>query len=144
MPINDQTFSLIKPFTAPVASDGTATCIVTHSLQGILWQVFQIGFGLNQNAFQPQVGAHLNGIPLTASVAMQPVSFTGVPYAMESYFVGPPYVGLKAGDQIVCSVVGATSGDVFTAGAYISEEPDPTGIQPVAPTQALRQYGHWR
>lgn len=99
---------------------------------------------MNKTAFQPQVGAHFNGIPLTASVAMQPVSFNGVPYAMESYFVGPPYVGLKAGDEIVCSVKGATAGDVFTAGAYISEEPDPTGIQAMAPAAAHQSFGQWR
>lgn len=144
MPLNDQTFSLIKPFTGIVTPDGTGTCIITHSLQGMLWQVFQIGFGLNLSAPLAQVGAHFNGIPLTAAVVMQPVAFTGVPYAMESYFVGPPYVGLKAGDQIVCSVMGGKSGDIFTAGAYISEEIDPTGVQPVTPSQAHQNFGRWR
>lgn len=122
MAVTNETFSLIKPFTAVVGSNGQATVAITHSLQGILWQIFQIGFALNQTAFQAQVGAHMNGIPLTSAVAMQTVAFTGFPYAMESFFVGPPYVGLKAGDQIVCAVRGATVGDTFTAGAYLSEE----------------------
>src|SRR5215469_8446340 len=125
MALTDQTFTLIKPFTAKVNASGQATVEITHNLQGIVWQIFQIGFALNLNTFNPQIGAHFNGIPLTSSVAMQPVGFTGFPYAMESFFVGPPYVGLKAGDKIVCAVTGATSGDTFTAGAYISEEQDP-------------------
>ena len=122
MALTNETFTLIKPFTAKVGSNGQATVEITHSLQGMIWQIFQIGFALNISAFNPQVGAHMNGIPLTSAVAMQPVAFTGFPYAMESFFVGPPYVGLKAGDKIVCAVTGATNGDIFTAGAYISEE----------------------
>ena len=125
MPLTNETFTLIKPFTGTVGSNGMASVQITHSLQGIIWQVFQIGFALNQTAFNPQIGAHVNGIPLTSSVAMQPVTFTGFPYAMESFFVGPPYVGLRAGDVITCAVIGAKSGDIFTAGAYISEEDDP-------------------
>lgn len=126
MALTDQTFTLIKPFQAVVGSNQQGTVVITHNLQGIIWQVFQIGFALGKSAFNPQVGAHLNGIPLTSAVAMQPVAFVGFPYAMESFFVGPPYVGLKAGDAITCAVNGATAGDVFTAGAYISEEPDPS------------------
>lgn len=122
MVIRSDTFSLIKPFMATVNASGQATLSITHSIQGMVWQIFQIGFALNIAAPSPQVGAHMNGIPLTAAVSMQRTSFTGFPYAMESFFVGPPYVGLKAGDQIVCSVIGATTGDTFTAGAYISEE----------------------
>lgn len=125
MALTSNTFTLIKPFTGVVGANGQGSVSITHSLQGIIWQVFQIGFALNQKAFNPQVGAHVNGIPLTSAVAMQPVTFAGVPYAMESYFVGPPYVGLRAGDLIVCSVTGATAGDTFTAGAFISEEQDP-------------------
>lgn len=117
-------FSLIHPATATVDGTGKATVEITHSLRGLVWKIFQIGFGLNKSAFNAQVGGHFNGIPLTSSVQMQPVSFPGVPYAMESYFVGPPYVILRAGDKLVCSVINATSGDVFTAGAYYSEEPD--------------------
>lgn len=131
MALTNETFTLIKPFQATVAANGQASVTITHSLQGIIWQIFQIGFALGKNAFNPQVGAHMNGIPLTSAVAMQPVAFTGFPYAMESFFVGPPYVGLKAGDSITCAVIGATSGDVFTAGAYISEEQDPgSGSKP--------------
>lgn len=118
-------FSLIHPVQAKVDDTGKATVEITHSLNGLVWKIFQIGFGLNISAFNAQVGAHFNGVPLTSAVQMQPVSFPGVPYAMESYFVGPPYVILRAGDKLVCSVINATSGDVFTAGAYYSEDPDP-------------------
>lgn len=123
--IRSDTFSEIQPFTAKVGSNGQATLSITHNLNGIIWQVFQIGFALGISSSFAQVGAHFNGIPLTAAVVMQPVTFTGFPYRMESYFVGPPYIGLKAGDQIVCAVINAASGDTFTAGAYISEEQDP-------------------
>lgn len=143
MALTDQTYTEIRPFTAVVDGTGSGTVIITHSQKGLIWQIFQIGFALNKKAFNPQVGAHFNGIPLTSAVSMQPVSFSGVPYAMESYFVGPPYVGLKAGDQIVCSVTGATSNDTFTAGAYISEEID-QGQMPVPPSQAMPMYRRWR
>ena len=123
--LRSDTMSLIKPFTATVAGNGSATAVITMSLNGLIWQVFQIGFALNETALTAQVGAHMNGIPLTSSVLMQPVLFSGFPYKMESFFVGPPYVGLKAGDMITCSVISATPGDTFTAGAYISEEQDP-------------------
>lgn len=125
MALTDQTFSLIKPFTATVAANGQAAVQITHNIHGLIWQIYQIGFALTQLAPAPQVGAHFNGIPLTAAVTMQQVQFQGTPFLMESFFVGPPYVGLKAGDIITCSVMGANSGDLFTAGAYISEEQDP-------------------
>jgi len=126
MTLRSDTFSLIKPFTAVVGSNGQASLSITQAINGLIWQVFQIGFALNQVALAAQVGAHMNGIPLTSTVYMQQVTFSGFPYRMESFFVGPPFVGLKAGDQIVCAVVGATPGDTFTAGAYISEEQDPS------------------
>lgn len=126
MALTNETFSLIKPFTAVVGANGQATAVITQGINGLIWQIFQIGFALGQLAPSPQVGAHMNGVPLTASVVMQPVTFSGAPFAMESYFVGPPYVGLKAGDQITCSVTGANSGDTFTAAAYLSEEQDPS------------------
>lgn len=129
MPLTNETFTLIKPFTAVVGSNGQANVTIEHQIHGLIWQIFQIGFALGQTASFPQVGAHMNGIPLTPTVIMQPVMFAGVPYAMETYIVGPPYVGLKAGDTIVCSVLGATAGDIFTAGAYISEEQDPATMQ---------------
>lgn len=119
--ISPETYSLLKPFTATVDSGGKATIQIGHNISRILWQVFQIGFGLGQASPSPQVGAHFNGLPLTSTVTMQSVSFTGVPYAMESFMVGPPYPGLRAGDIITCSVIGAVAGDIFTAGAYISE-----------------------
>lgn len=123
--IRSDTFSLIKPFTVTVGSNGQAQVDIAHNINGLIWQVFQIGFALGITSSFAQVGAHLNGIPLTAAVVMQPVTFSGFPYKMESYFVGPPYVGLRAGDKITCAVINATSGDTFTAGAYISEEQDP-------------------
>lgn len=125
MALRDDTFSIIHPFTAVVDATGSASVSITHSINGLIWQVFQIGFALNESAISAQVGAHFNGIPLTSSVQMQPVKFKGFPYAMESFFFGPPYVGLRAGDQVVCSVLSATPGDVFTAGAFVSEEQDP-------------------
>lgn len=130
MTLRSDTIQQIQPFTAKVGSNGQASVTITQSIHGLIWQVFQIGFGLNQSAINAQVGAHLNGIPLTSSVLMQPVMFQGVPYAMESFFVGPPYVGLKAGDQIVCSVINAVVGDTFTAGAFYSEEQDAGAISP--------------
>jgi len=123
--LRSDTFALIKPFTSKIGANGQATIEISHPINGLIWQVFQIGFALGQSAINAQVGAHVNGIPLTSSVLMQPVSFQGIPYAMESFFFGPPYVGLRAGDKIVCSVINATVNDTFTAGAYISEEQDP-------------------
>jgi len=119
--------SLIKPFTAAVGSNGIATLAITQSLHGLCWVVYQIGFALGQNASSPQVAAHFNSQPLVASAAMQVSAFaqvpTDAPYAMETFFYGPPYVVLESGDQIVCAVIGATPGDTFTAGAYVNEIP---------------------
>lgn len=116
---------LLQPFIATVNSQGQATVVITHAIHGLQWKVYQVGFGLGKAGGFPQVAAHVNGIPLMATVVMQPSVFANLqsqpPYAMESFMVGPPYIVLKAGDQIVCGVVGATSGDTFTAGAYIDE-----------------------
>ena len=118
---------LIKPFTAQVNSAGQAVVTVQHNLHGLVWKVYQIGFALGQLAPSPQVAAHVNGVPLASSVVMQPSVFADIvgqaPYAMESYFTGPPYITLQAGDAIVCAVLAANSGDVFTAAAYIEEVP---------------------
>lgn len=124
MTLRSDTIQLIKPFTTKVGSNGQASLTISHNINGLIWQVFQIGFGLNVTAINAQVGSHWNGIPLTSSVLMQPVMFQGVPYAMESFFFGPPYLALKAGDQVVCSVINAVANDTFTAGAFISEEQD--------------------
>jgi hypothetical protein len=120
---------LIKPFQATVAMAGSTTyaiAIIRHDLAGITWKVYQIGFGLGQNAPSPQVAAHVNGVPLAATVTMQSSVFANIPgqspYAMESFFVGPPYMILSAGDQLVCAVLGANVGDTFTAAAYIEEK----------------------
>lgn len=125
MSILNDTPTLIKPFTAKVAANGIAIVTVTQSNHGLAWIVYQIGFALGQLAPSPQVAAHLNGIPLTASVTMQPSAFATIPtqspFAMESFFVGPPYVNLEAGDQLVCAVTGAISGDIFTVGAFVNE-----------------------
>jgi hypothetical protein len=118
---------LIKPFTGTVAANGIVVVNITHGLHGIMWKVYQIGFGLGIAAPSPQVAAHVNGIPLTATVTMQSSAFAQAPagqqppYAMETFMVGPPYIYLQAGDVIACIVLGAVSGDTFTAGAYIDE-----------------------
>jgi hypothetical protein len=114
---------LIKPFTAQVNSLGQAMVQVEHSLHGLVWKVYQIGMSLNEAANLAQCAAHINGIPLSGAVYMQPCQFPGVPYRMESYFTGPPYIVLSAGDFILCSVINATPGDTFTAGAYVEERP---------------------
>lgn len=125
------TSGLIKPFVTPVGSNGIATVNITMSIHGLAWVVYQIGFGLGMNASSPQVAAHVNGTPLAATVAMQVSAFASItgqaPYAMESFFVGPPYITLEAGDSITCAVIGATPGDVFTAAAYVNEIPSPAG-----------------
>jgi hypothetical protein len=123
---------LIKPFTAQVQSNGIAIVTVTQSNHGLAWVIYQIGLALNQSAPSPQVAAHVNGIPLAATVTMQNSAFAALtgqaPYAMESFFVGPPYVNLEAGDQLVVAVTGANSGDMFTVGAYINEIVSPSAI----------------
>jgi len=116
---------LIKPFTATVDGNGHAIVTILHNLHGMQWIVYQVGFGLGQNLGLPQVAAHVNGVPLMSTVTMQPSAFASVatqpPYAMESFMVGPPYITLMAGDQIVCAVTGANPGDVFTCAAYVDE-----------------------
>jgi hypothetical protein len=123
--IATDTPTLIKPFTAKVGANGIALVTITHSLHGLSWVVFQIGFALSKLAPSPQIAAHVNGIPLTATVTMQASAFTNIPtqapYAMESFFVGPPYINLEAGDQLVCAVTGAIANDIFTVGAYVNE-----------------------
>jgi hypothetical protein len=132
------TTGLIKPFTAPVGSNGIAVVTVTQSIHGLAWVVMQVGFALNIVASSAQVAAHINGTPLAATVNMQPSAFSSItqntPYAMESFMVGPPYVTLEAGDQMVCAVISATPGDTFTVGAYVNE------IQSPAITRAMRGY----
>jgi hypothetical protein len=121
---------LIKPFTATVNGSGEAILLVTHALHGITWRIYQIGFGLGHPAPSPQVAAHVNGVPLAATVSMQQSVFASItgqaPYAMESFFVGPPWMDIEAGDAITCAVLGANPGDVFTAAAYIDEGPSGT------------------
>jgi len=123
--VAQDTPTLIKPFTAKVGANNIAIVTITHSLHGLSWVVFQIGFALGQLAPSPQIAAHVNSIPLTATVTMQASAFSNIPtqapYAMESFFVGPPYVNLEAGDQLVCAVTGANVGDTFTVGAYVNE-----------------------
>lgn len=112
---------LIKPFTAIVKADGQAELQIMHNIHGLVWKVYQIGFALAQLSAGAQVAGHVNGIPLSGAVVMQQSLFDFAPYAMESYFVGPPYIVLSAGDYIACAVRGAVVGDVFTAGAYVEE-----------------------
>lgn len=112
---------LIKPFTAQVKADGQAQLLIMHNVHGLAWKVYQIGFALGIFIAGAQVAGHVNGIPLSGAVIMQQSLFDEAPYAMESYFVGPPYIVLQAGDYIACAVRGATVGDTFTAGAYVEE-----------------------
>lgn len=124
--------TLIKPFQGQVQSNGIAVVTISQNNQGLSWIVYQIGFALGQQAPAPQVAAHYNSIPLVASVAMQLSAFasipTAAPYAMETFFYGPPYVNLNAGDQLVCAVIGANSGDQFTIGVYVNEVVSPTAV----------------
>lgn len=118
---------LIKPFVGIVNAQGQGIVNVSHSLHGIVWKVYQLGMALGQTALTAQCAAHINGIPLTSTVIMQPSVFAkfGVlgqaPYAMESFMVGPPYPILAAGDFIAVAVINATVGDSFTVGAYVEE-----------------------
>jgi hypothetical protein len=117
---------IIKPFTGTVNASGQAIVIVEHNLHGIMWKIYQVGFGLGINAPLAQVAAHVNGIPLMSTVVMQQSAFASTPgqapYAMESFMVGPPYIYLQAGDMITCAVINAVSGDTFTCGAYLDEQ----------------------
>jgi hypothetical protein len=127
------TSGLIKPFTGTVGSNGIAVVTVTQSIHGLAWIILQVGFALNIVASSAQVAAHVNGTPLAATVNMQPSAFASItgnsPYAMESFMVGPPYVTLEAGDQMVCAVISATPGDTFTVGAYVNEIPSPAAMR---------------
>lgn len=116
---------LIVPYTQKVDASGHAVITVGHSLAGIQWKIFQTGIALGITALNAQVAAHVNGIPLAATVAMQPSVFASIPtqspYAMESFLVGPPYIILQSGDQFVIAVQNATAGDTLTVGAYLEE-----------------------
>jgi hypothetical protein len=121
---------LLMPFTAQVNSSGQAIVQVTHSLSGKQWKVYQMGLALGElvTAGIAQVAASVNGAPLAASVNMQPSAFSQLntlgqpPYAMESFFVGPPYIYLQSGDMMTVGVVNANPGDTFTCGVYLIEE----------------------
>lgn len=123
------TYSLIKPFTAKVNNSGFAVVDVTHSLNGIAWQVMQVGLALGLNAPSPQCAAIVNGIPFVSAVVMGTSVFSSLlgsaPIAMTSEFSGQPYPVLEAGDVMRVGVIGATSGDTFTVGAYVNEIPSP-------------------
>lgn len=116
---------LIKAFQSKVPASGGTLLQVRHDLHGRVWKVYQLGFALGVVALQAQVAAHVNGIPLAATVSMQLSVFSTLtgdtPYAMESFMVGPPYIILQAGEYITCGVINATSGDTFTVGAYVTE-----------------------
>jgi hypothetical protein len=119
---------LIKPFTAAVNAQGNAIINIGHSLSKKVWKIYQVGFALGQVSNFAQVAAHVNGVPLAATITMQKSVFANLPgqapYAMESFMVGPPYIFLNSGDLMVCGIIGATSGDMFTAAAYIDELDD--------------------
>jgi hypothetical protein len=117
---------ILKPFTGTVNAAGQGLVTIEHNLHGIMWKIYQVGFGLGKTALTAQVAAHVNGIPLMSTVVMQQSAFASItgqaPYAMESFMVGPPYIYLQAGDMITCAVINAVSGDVFTCGAYLDEQ----------------------
>lgn len=127
---------LIKPFTGLVSDSGQALAVVSHSIDGSVWKVCQIGFMLSHAAPSPRVAAHMNGVPLVPPIAMQPSKFIDgegeAPYAMEAFFAGPVPIDLLAGDCITCAVSGGTPGDTFTVTAYIGEP----GHRPLADVQA--------
>lgn len=135
----------IAPYTATINASGQGLLSVGHSLHGMIWEVQQIGFALGQLAPSPQIAAHVNGLPLTATVAMQPSVFSSiagqVPYAMESFMVGPPYVFLSSGDMITCGVIGATAGDIFTVAAFYVEHS--SDVQPPMDPKANYRPGWW-
>lgn len=116
---------LIKPFIATVDASGHATVTIRHDIHGLQWKIYQIGFALGQNAPLAQLAANVNGVPLTSTVVMQQSVFSQLsaqpPYAMESFFVGPPYIPLMAGDQLTIGLINGKAGDIFTAAAYIEE-----------------------
>lgn len=109
------------PQTAIVNGNGQAIITVSQSVVSNIWKVAQVTFGLGMSAPSPQVAATWNGIPLSASPTMQPNVFASIlgaaPYAMSNTMVGPPYIVLSAGDQLVCGVFGAMPGDTFTVTA---------------------------
>lgn len=121
---------LVMPFTGKVGSNGIAVVTVSQSNHGLAWIIYQVGLALGQNAPSPQVAAHFNGIPLASTTTMQTSAFASIasnsPYAMESFFVGPPYIKLEAGDQLTFAVLGANSGDTFTVGAFLDEIESPS------------------
>lgn len=125
-----ETYTLIKPFTAPVNASGFSMVTVSHSLHGIAWEVVQVGMALGLPAPSPQVAAIVNGIPLVSAAVMVQSVFAAspgsAPVSMTSAFYGPPYVLLEAGDQMIVGVIGATAGDVFTVGAYVNEIESPS------------------
>ncbi len=138
-----------------MGSNGIAIAIITQTSHGLAWVVYQIGFGLGQQASSPQVAAHLNGQPLVASAPMQLSAFASVPgaapYAMETFFYGPPYVTLESGDSITCAVTGANPGDIFTAAAFVNEIMSPAQARAQAAGQgyasgynARAGTGRWR
>ena len=116
---------LIKPFIETVNSLGQALATITTPLSNLTWKIYQIGMGLALPAPSAQVAAHLNGVPYTASVTMQPSIFAQIPgaspYFLEGFFNGPPYPVLSAGDQIVIGLVGAQPGDQFTVSIVYEE-----------------------
>ena len=125
IPYSADTPTIIKPFTGTVGANGIAVVEISQQLHGLSWVIYQIGFALSQLAPSPQIAAHVNGIPLTATTTMQASAFAQIPtqspYAMESFMVGPPYINLEAGDKLVCAVTGANPNDTFTVGAYVNE-----------------------
>lgn len=122
-------FSLVKPFSAIVNSNGVAVVDASHSLHGIAWVCQQIGFSLGVAAQSPEVSALFNGLAFVSTLVMSNSPFSGVTgrptVAMTAQFSGPPYVTMEAGDVISLGVQGATAGDTFQVALYVDEGESP-------------------
>ena len=113
---------------------------ISHGLHGLSWVVYQLGFALGKPALSAQCSAHINGIPLTSMTTYQTSGFASIlgssPYAMVAQMVGPPYINLEAGDQLVCGLSAAAPGDMFSVAVYFNE------VESLAQAAQMRKMGY--
>jgi hypothetical protein len=142
--MSSDTYSLIKPYTAAVNSNGFGVVQITQNNHGLAWQIMQIGMSLGLNANSPQCAANINSIPFVSSTVMATsvfASLTGqAPIALTSVFSGPPYPVLEAGDELTVGVIGATAGDTFTVGLFINEIQSPAQVAAIQGSQQANAY----
>jgi hypothetical protein len=123
------TYSLIKPYSVKTDGSGNGIIEVMHGLNGLAWEIQQIGLSLQQAAPSPQVGVLINSIPWVSSVVMGTSVFASIPgfapVAMTTQLSERPWAILEAGDRMLIGVVGATPGDMFTAGLFLNEVRSP-------------------